>query len=75
MASRGFPIIGLWGGWRWGRHRLTVESRVNPGSSVNFPFIVAEFVAHDSKLRFRSLSHVSGSVSNPPRPLALPLML
>jgi hypothetical protein len=27
---------------------------------------IAEFVAHDSKLRFWSLSHVSGSAVNPP---------
>jgi hypothetical protein len=36
------------------------------------PFIIAEFVAHDSRLRFRSLSHISGSAINPPWPMALP---
>jgi hypothetical protein len=29
------------------------------------PFIIAEFVAHDSRLRFRSLNHVSDSAINP----------
>ena len=29
------------------------------------PFIIAECVAHDSKLRFRSLNHVSGNAINP----------
>src|SRR5450759_76935 len=28
------------------------------------PFIIAEFVAHDSRLRFRRLNHVSGSAIN-----------
>jgi hypothetical protein len=39
------------------------------------PFIIAEFVAHDSRLRFRSLNLVSGSAINPLWPMALPLML
>jgi hypothetical protein len=30
------------------------------------PFIIAEFVAYDSRLWFRSLNHVSGSAINPP---------
>ena len=37
------------------------------------PFVVAEFVAHDSRLQFGSFNHVSGSAINPPSPIALPL--
>lgn len=29
------------------------------------PFVVAEFVVHDSRLRFRRLNHVSGRGSMP----------
>ena len=29
------------------------------------PFKIAEFVAHDPRLQFRSLKHVSGSAINP----------
>jgi hypothetical protein len=39
------------------------------------PFVVAEFVAHDSRLRFWSLNHVSGSATNPQWPVAVLLML
>jgi hypothetical protein len=39
------------------------------------PFIIAEFVAHDSRLQFRSLNHVSRSAINPQWPVAMSLML
>jgi hypothetical protein len=39
--------------------RLVGQHRLDRG-----PFIIAEFVAHDSRLRYRSLSHVSGGASN-----------
>src|SRR5258706_9778888 len=39
------------------------------------PFIITEFVAHDSRLRFRRLNHVHGGTINPQRPVAEPLML
>jgi hypothetical protein len=38
------------------------------------PFIIAEFVAHDSRLPFRSLNHVHGSVINPQWAIAASLM-
>jgi hypothetical protein len=50
--------------------RLVRQHRLDGG-----PFIIAEFVAHDSRLRFRSLNHVTGSAINPQWPMALPLML
>ena len=37
-------------------NRLALSSR---------PFSIAEFVAHDPRLQFRSLKHVSGSAINP----------
>src|SRR5260370_42073903 len=40
--------------------RLVRQHRLDGG-----PFIIAGFVAHDSRLRFRSLNHVSGSAINP----------
>jgi DNA-binding transcriptional LysR family regulator len=40
--------------------RLVGQHRLDRG-----PFIITEFVAHDSRLRFRSLNHVSGSAINP----------
>src|SRR5262245_21199221 len=33
------------------------------------PFIVGEFIAHDSRLRFGSLNHASGEAINPQRPI------
>jgi len=39
------------------------------------PFIIAEFVAHDSKLQFRSLNHVRGDTIKPHWPFGVPLML
>jgi hypothetical protein len=39
------------------------------------PFVIAEFVAHDSRLRFRSLNHVSGRAIYPQRLVGVPLML
>ena len=48
----------------FGKHRL------NDG-----PLIIAEFAAHDLRLRFRSLNDVQGSAINPHRPLAKPPML
>ncbi len=33
------------------------------------PFIVGEFVAHDSRLQFGSLNHAPGGITNPPRPI------
>jgi hypothetical protein len=50
--------------------RLVRQHRFDGG-----PFIIAEFVAYDSRLRFRSLNHVSGSAINPQRPVAMSLML
>jgi hypothetical protein len=41
--------------------RLVRQHRLDGGL-----FIIAEFVAHDSKLQFWSLNHVSGSAINPP---------
>jgi hypothetical protein len=38
------------------------------------PFIIAEFAAHDSRLPFRSLNHVHGSVINPQWVIAASLM-
>jgi hypothetical protein len=43
----------------FGKHRLD-------GS----PFVIVEFVAHDSKLRFESLNHAPGDTINPQRPIA-----
>jgi hypothetical protein len=40
-----------------------------------FPFMIAKFAAHDSRLRFRSLNHVRGGLINPQWPVAQPLML
>jgi hypothetical protein len=40
-----------------------------------FPFIIAKFVAHDSRLPFRSLNHVRGGPINQQWPVAEPLML
>jgi hypothetical protein len=39
------------------------------------PFVIAEFVAHDSRLRFRSLNHIHGVTYKPQCLLAKPLML
>src|ERR1700738_2057100 len=50
--------------------RLVGQHRLDRG-----PFIIAEFVAHDSRLRFRSLNHISGSAINPQWPVAVSLML
>jgi hypothetical protein len=49
---------------------LVWQHRLDGGS-----FIIAEFVTHDSRLRFWSLNHVSGSAINPQWPMALPRML
>src|SRR5882762_5561494 len=49
--------------------RLVGQHRLDGG-----PFIIAKFVAHDSRLRFGSLNHGSGSAINPHRPTAKPLM-
>lgn len=38
------------------------------------PFIIAEFAAQDSGLRFRRLNHVLGRAINPPWHIALSLM-
>jgi hypothetical protein len=46
--------------------------------SIDFdggPFAIAEFVAHDSRLRFRSLNDVSGRAINRQRPVGVPLMV
>jgi transposase len=45
------------------------------GACNRGPFIVTEFVAHDSRLQFRSLNHVRGRAINPQWPVAGPLML
>src|ERR1044072_1251966 len=45
--------------------RLVRQHRLDGG-----PFVIAEFVAHESRLRFRSLNHVSGSAINRQRPVA-----
>jgi hypothetical protein len=37
------------------------------------PFIIAEFVAHDSKLRSERLNHTHSRIINPQRPVAWPL--
>jgi hypothetical protein len=39
--------------------RFVRQHRLDSG-----PFKVAEFVAHDSRLRFRSLNHVRGGAAN-----------
>jgi hypothetical protein len=52
--------------------RLVRQHRFDGG-----PFMIAEFVAHDSRLRFRSLNslnHVSCSAINPQWPMAMLLM-
>jgi hypothetical protein len=49
--------------------RLVRQHRFDGG-----PFVIAEFVAHDSRLRFRSLNHVSGRAINRQRPVGVPLM-
>jgi hypothetical protein len=43
------------------RHAVVRQHRFDGG-----PFIIAECVAHGSRLRFRSLNHVSGRAINPP---------
>ena len=50
--------------------RLVRQHRFDGG-----PFIVAEFVAHDSRLQFRSLNHAYGHSINPQRRSVEPLML
>jgi hypothetical protein len=50
--------------------RLVRQHRFDGG-----PFIIAEFVMQDSRLRFRSLNHVSGSAINLPRPVAVSLTI
>ena len=40
------------------------------GSVDGSPFIIAEFVTHDSKLRFGSLNHMPGDTINRQRPIA-----
>jgi hypothetical protein len=50
--------------------RLIRQHRFDGG-----PFIIAEFVAHDSRLQFRSLNHAPGRIINPAPPAAGPLML
>jgi hypothetical protein len=50
--------------------RLVRQHRFDGG-----PFVVAELVAHDSRLRFGNLNHVHGRTINPQRPVAEPLML
>ena len=44
--------------------RLVRQERLDGG-----PFIIGEFVAHDSRLRFGSLNHASGDAINPQRPI------
>ena len=50
--------------------RLVRQHRLDRG-----PFIIAEFVAHDLKLQFRSLNHVHGNSIKPHKLAAKPLML
>ena len=50
--------------------RLVRQHRFDGG-----PFIIAEFVAHDSRLQFRTLNHAPARIINPARPVAGPLML
>jgi len=38
-------------------------------------FIIAEFVARDSRLQLRSLNHVHGDIINPQWPVAESLMI
>ena len=38
------------------------------------PFITAEFVAHNSRLEFRSLNHLHIRTINPQQPVTEPLM-
>jgi hypothetical protein len=47
------------------RARLVQQKRLDSG-----PFMVSEFVAHDSRLRFGSLNLVPGDAINPQRPIA-----
>jgi hypothetical protein len=49
--------------------RLVRQHRFDGG-----PFIITEFVAHDSWLRFRSLNHVRGDTIKPRWPAAEQLM-
>src|SRR5437660_1786238 len=44
--------------------RLVRQERLDGG-----PFIVGEFVAHDSRLQFGSLNHAPGGIINPLRPV------
>ena len=44
--------------------RLVRQHRLDGG-----PFTIAEFVAHDSQLRFRTLNHAHGRIANPARRL------
>ena len=50
--------------------RLVREHRSDGGS-----FVIAEFVAHDSRLKFRTLHHAPAWIINPARPVAGPLTL
>ena len=45
--------------------RLIRQERPDGGS-----FIIGEFVAHDSRLRFGSLNHAPGGAINPQKPIA-----
>jgi hypothetical protein len=49
--------------------RLVRQHRLDRG-----PFMIVEFVAHDSRLRFRSLNRVHGDPINPKWPVALSLV-
>ena len=44
--------------------RLIRQERLDGG-----PFIVGEFIAHDSRLRFGNLNHAPGDTINPLRPV------
>ena len=50
--------------------RLVRQHRLDGG-----PLMIAEFVAHNSRLRFGSLNHVLRGTVNPQRPVVDPLML
>ena len=50
--------------------RLVRQHRLDRG-----PFIIVEFVPHDSRLLYRSLNHVSRSAINPQWSVEVPLML
>jgi hypothetical protein len=53
------PLSTRWSFYTPNTARLVRQHRLDGG-----PFVLAEFVAHESRLQFRSLNHVNGDNIN-----------